>query len=338
VSRAAQQRFRGPLAAVIGRLALSPGQIEELPNNYAAAVASGEFANDYNPQQPDRPFLPDNLFATDGPWVCVGRPDGPVAPEHLGDNNLFTNSAFLVFLRLPGGRPATLDYLKRLRSFNQPPRVRPDDATRNAGYTSIPNPQLPKFSAGTQVALVRRALLVTSPPRVVPTALTESVQLRVYLKIPDLTLQTLNDAAGLDRDSNHRVRSLQFFHEFRLSRALLFAGRAGGLHAVGSHERDFKTGFRAHMDDDLEIPVTVDSRSIDARQDRIKETCIGCHNLPGVYSFNSYFSYVQGDYRGADTGRHAALSENPPAHVLGSTAQWKQTRPDWAALRTLLAE
>src|SRR5262249_14175922 len=122
-ARAARERLRRPLAAVIGRLAITPDQIKKLPDNYAAAVASGEVPNEHDPEQPDRPYLPPELFTADGPWVCVGRPDGPVAPEHLrddGGNNVFTNSAFLLFLRLPNGRKATLDYLKRLRSFDQP--------------------------------------------------------------------------------------------------------------------------------------------------------------------------------------------------------------------------
>src|SRR5215468_1451917 len=120
--RAARDRLRRPLAAVIGRLALTPDQIKKLPDNYAAAVASGQFARRFDPEHPDKPYLPADLFAADGPWVCVGRPDGPVAPEHLRDTgtNKFTNSAFLLFLRLPAGRAATVDYLKRLRSFDQP--------------------------------------------------------------------------------------------------------------------------------------------------------------------------------------------------------------------------
>src|SRR6516165_198867 len=106
--RAARDRLRRPLAAVIRRLALAPGQIKNLPDNYAAAVASGAFPNKFDPEHPDKPYLPADLFAPDGPWVCVGRPDGPVAPAHLRDTgaNKFTNSAFLVFLRLPDGRAA----------------------------------------------------------------------------------------------------------------------------------------------------------------------------------------------------------------------------------------
>jgi hypothetical protein len=134
-AKAAQARLRQPLAAAIGRLALSSKEIENLPDNYAAAVASGKFASRYDPQQPDRPYLPADLFNADGPWVCVGRGDGIAAPEHLREDggNRFTNSVFLVFLRLPAGRAATLDYLKQLRTFDQPLLiVNPDEANRRS--------------------------------------------------------------------------------------------------------------------------------------------------------------------------------------------------------------
>lgn len=75
-AQAAQARLRCLLAAVIGRVALTQKQIENLPDNYAAAVASGEYAKQFDPERPDKLFLPD-LFAADSSWVCVGRPDGP---------------------------------------------------------------------------------------------------------------------------------------------------------------------------------------------------------------------------------------------------------------------
>jgi hypothetical protein len=141
-----------PLAAVIGRLALSRKQIQELPDNYAAAVTSGRFASRFDPEKPDQSYLPPDLFAANGPWVCVGRTDSITAPEHLGEpertENRFTNSVFLVFLRLPPGRAATVD----------------------------PKLTLPE---GTQFALVRRALLIDTSHRVASTTLTESVQVRV---------------------------------------------------------------------------------------------------------------------------------------------------------------
>jgi hypothetical protein len=134
-----QRRLGRPLAAVLRRLALSPDQIKKLPDHYAEAAK--------------RSGLPADLFAADGPWVCVGRSDGPVAPEHLRKENTLANSAFLIFLGVPGGRDAARKYLKQ-------------------GTGDLP--------AGAKVALVRRALLIAAPADVTPTNLIESVQLRAY--------------------------------------------------------------------------------------------------------------------------------------------------------------
>src|SRR5262249_24109655 len=192
-----RERLRRPLAAVIGRLALTPDQSKKLPDNYAAALASGTFAKRFDPERPDKPFLPD-LFAADGPWVCVGRPDGPVAPEHLrddGGNNVFPDSASLLSPRLPAGRAATLDYLEKLRSFDNPLLVEVKETERPA-RKYMPNPKLPPFPVGTEVALVRRALLIASPNTPAATVLTISVPVRDYGEFTEMTAQHHIDAPG----------------------------------------------------------------------------------------------------------------------------------------------
>lgn len=61
------------------RVALTPEQIRRLSDTYQEAVDSREFAIDYDPAQPTRPFLPE-LFRADGPWVCLsGYSSGPTA-------------------------------------------------------------------------------------------------------------------------------------------------------------------------------------------------------------------------------------------------------------------
>ena len=286
-ARAAQERLRRPLAAVIGRLALSPKEIQELPDNYAAAVASGRFARRFDSEKPDQPYLPPELFAADGPWVCVGRADGITAPGHLAEpertENRFTNSVFLVFLRLPDGRAATVAYLKQLRS------VDPQD------------PKLPELPDGAQFALVRRALLIDTSHRVAPAALTESVQLRV------------------DRQS---------FYEFRLSRSELFAGPAGGLRALGSDERDFKTGFGAHSTDMFE---RFQSGQPLMTQWPIRQNCHICHDSR-FPEFRSGITEV-----GAER-RPLPVSEMAASDAAGAAVKWKEGQPGWTALRKLLAE
>jgi hypothetical protein len=74
------------LAEALRRLALSPKEIESLPDNYAQAVASGAFAKDYDPAHRERAFLPPDLF--DGSWLYIdSSPEefnsGGVAPSHV---------------------------------------------------------------------------------------------------------------------------------------------------------------------------------------------------------------------------------------------------------------
>jgi hypothetical protein len=335
VARAAQARLRPPLAAVIKRLALDPNEIRKLPDNYAAAVASGDFARGFKPKAPDQPYLPADLFDGDGPWVGLGRTDGPLAPEHLHEEvNAFTNSAFLLFLRLPGGRAATLTYLKKLRSFAEPLAVKAEDDQTNY----VPNPKLPQFPVGTEVAFVRRALLIDSRHRPAATALTESMQLRVYRHVPQLPVTAYDLDIGGGRAKQRRVFSWQAVHEFRLSRSPLFAGRAGGLSAVGSDELDFDTGFASHAYDEFEHEGYrhPDRTFGEWNRHPILKRCFSCHSLPGVASFNSVFNFRT--HLGIFPKSDGPFSIAPMSvvAVTEKAVQWKESRPSWIALRKLL--
>jgi hypothetical protein len=347
--QSAQDRLRPRLAAVIARLALSRKQIKQLPDNYARAVASPAYARRFDPKRPDTPYLPADLFDLRGPWVCVGRPDGPVAPQHQTDTgtNMFTNSAFLLFIRLPDGRDATLNFLKRLRKFDQPLRVEAKEPRLGMQY--VPNPKLPQFPVGTQVALVRRALLIAAPNRLTASALTESVQLRIYREVAPMTepnVRAAIDSSGSGRITDPRLLTWQAFHEFQLSRSQLFANRAGGLRAVGSDERDFKLPFFLQINDEFEDP---DYRAAGATrpaagsflesQRVVKQDCFLCHSLPGTASFNSYFNF-RGNaslVNRSDVSRPFSLSEMPVSEVNAATLKWKEGRPNWTELRKLLA-
>ncbi len=137
--------------------------------------------------------------------------------------------------------------------------------------------------------------------------------------------------------ANRRAQEWQSSHEFRLSRSLLFAGRAGGLRAVGPDERDFITGFRFHSVDEFEIRTSGRSFS-PGSYGLVKETCFKCHSLPGVYSFNSFLEFRTRSLRDGDDRRPAALAEVSLSDALGSAVKWKEVRPNWTALRELLAD
>jgi hypothetical protein len=218
------------LAQIIQRLALNPEQIRGLPDNYAVAVASRAFAEKYDPDHPERPFLPPDLFQNGGPWVEIQTDNGSrvTASRHVYDFG--ARSAFRVFLRFPEGRRATVAYFPRLRDF-----PRPWVFTRKQGRKQdelVLSPDLPQFPAGTQAALVRQMLLIDREGRIAITRVTESVQLRVFRTTP---------RPMPEGERRRDTPAEQSFYEFTRSRALLFAGKTGGLRPLGRNDRDFRT-------------------------------------------------------------------------------------------------
>lgn len=129
------------LAEVLRRIALTSGELATLPNNYQEAVASGEFGQEYDPAHRERAFLPPDLFEARGPWVELEDPGNPepIAFQHI--SNVAARSSFLVFLRLPGGRRATFDYLQTLWDFPGPWVLAP----ANGGRAPVMNPNVPQF-------------------------------------------------------------------------------------------------------------------------------------------------------------------------------------------------
>jgi hypothetical protein len=158
-----KQELETRLAKAIRRLALTPEEVRGLPDTYAAAVAARQFAADHDPHAPQGSFLPADLFRAGGPWVCLSAySEQPTAASHFTGR-----SRFLVFLRLPGGRDATLEYLGKLRASHEPPLLPGPN-----GSPTFLNLNLPQFPAGTRVALVRQAILIDNEGKLVPTELT----------------------------------------------------------------------------------------------------------------------------------------------------------------------
>ena len=112
---AARTALMRRLARVMRRVALTRKNIEALPDTYAAAVASGAFADRAGASQ-QQPFLPRDLFSATGPWASVGGTESLV-PQHAAE---LSRSAFIVLWSLPGGSAATIGYLRKLWDFPQP--------------------------------------------------------------------------------------------------------------------------------------------------------------------------------------------------------------------------
>jgi hypothetical protein len=299
------------LAQVIRRTALSKQQIELLPNNYIEAVGAKTFADQYDSSKPQVPFLPRDLFQKDGPWVALSKYGGDaIALGHVF--GLSGRSAFRVFIRLPGGREATLNYLKKLASFPKQWLAALDSRDPER---VVPNPATPQFPPGTQLAFVRQMMLIDDQANLRPTRLTEDVQIRVHRAIPTTIPE------GLDLDSNEALSAMNVF-EFKLSRARIFASIAAGLRAVAQDEKEFRT-FQTHGIDPFDPR---DTTPIERHMSNVLNSCALCHFRPGVHSMLS---------RGGFTRPRALAVAWSEDYEGDATMGWKQGRYDWGLLRGL---
>jgi hypothetical protein len=307
------------LAEVIRRLALSPKEIEALPDNYAQAIASGEFAKAYDPAHPDRPLLPPDLFDPRGPWFWLEDQGGggPLALSHV--TAFSGRSSFLVFIRLPGGRKATVDYLQTLWNFPQPWVQGPDFAADQA----VVNPGLPSFPAGTEVALVRQLTLFDNQGNLAPAPVIESVQMRVYRDVTATPARYFGsgDMAEVAKNSG------QDFYQITLSRPLLFSNKAGGLRAPGRDERELST-FQ-QKGDDLIDDISEKPALKDAWPPAL-QTCLMCHSGGGVRSLNSLEKLLKPNRRQQDFP--GAEVYTPGWWLNAGTPYWKQDRYEWGLL------
>lgn len=314
-----KQELQVRLAEVLRRLALSPDEIKSLPDSYAQAVASGTFAREYDPKQPERPFLPPDLFDPRGRWVCISpspESDTGVTPMHLF--NFSGRSGFFVFVRLPEGRKATYDYFQKLWNFPQPYIQGPEFAADQAPV----NPDLPSFPVGTQVALVRRMTVFDNQGNLAPSAITESVQIRVYRAITTAEERNVGngDMAQILKNSG------QDFFEFKLSRPLLFSGKNGGLRATTADEKEFST-FQQMGDDPIERRHHEPDFS--SQLPPVMQTCVWCHNGGGVQSLNSRASLLKPNRRQQEP---RSIDYGPIYWGDGAAIAWKQNRFDWGLL------
>ena len=178
-----RQALQRRLAKVIRRLGLPRQEILSLPDNLKVAVDSMGFPADFQTDDPEHPFLPADLLATDSGWLLLGRDGGPLAMSHTESFPFFGRSVFLVYLKTPGGREATEALLNRLNGERDSRSLAAVDLT------------------GVEVALVRRAVLIDDRGEMVLSPLVESVQVRYYGPVQLFYEFDLDRAALLDDGS-----------------------------------------------------------------------------------------------------------------------------------------
>jgi hypothetical protein len=302
------------LVQVIKRLALSQDQIAALPNTYKQAIDTAAFAKAYDSNKHEQSFLPPDLFDPKGPWVAISIRGGDlVAPGHV--SGFSGRSVFSIFMHLPGERAATLDYLKTLAAFRNPWLL--DPQTRYP----IRNPDVPQFPAGTQLALVRRMVLIDSNGELRPTNIIEDLQIRVHRLIPN----AIPNMVSLDRNE---ARDALDVYEFKLSRTKLFAHEMGGLHWLSKTDTEFPI-FSSHDIDLFEVKV---SDLPFERGLRVSlEACVHCHFQPGVHSMLSRGRQA----RSANPENGELLPAWASNYEDDATRWWKGTQFNWGLLQGL---
>ncbi len=250
------------LAEIIRRVALTPAEISALPDFYNLALASGEFSRAYDAALRDTAFLPPDLTERTGDWVTLTAGFDPVAPIHVA--SLSGRSSFRVFMHLPGGRKATLEYLQTLWSVPNPSDGDDTDLSENH--------KVPQFPPGTAVAILRQMNLVDSTGAIVPTPIIESLQLRVYRTVPERRGRNGSDLPA--------ARNEQDFFEIRLSPKQLMEAKTGGLKTITPSDTELAT-FQTHGMDPFEVQA---SQSKPIKADPILGHCVSCHSAAGINS------------------------------------------------------
>ena len=306
--RQERQALQSKLVSAIRSVALSREQIQALPDNYADAVRTKVFAAQYDPGRREVAFLPPDLFQSDGPWVCISARGGqPIAPSH--SFHFSGSSVFLIFIRLPEGRASTLNYLKSLQEY-------PVFMSGGNSDQQLPNPDLPQFPVGSQVALVRKLALIDNQGNLIPTRLTEQMQIRVHRAIS----KTI--PLGVDLSSNPERDSQDFF-EFKLSRVKLFALDTGGLRALARDEKEFLL-FMSHGIDPFDR--LKENEPMERHRITTLRFCVNCHYRPGIHSMTSLSGL-----RGA---RAELIASNPNSET-SVTVGWNQEKYNWGLLQGL---
>lgn len=251
--RRARYTIQDKVGRLIKRVALSEEEILALPNNLLETISSRQFPSNYDAKDHLKPFLPADLLDDGGPWVCLQSTTGSVLTKSHA-MSLGTASTFIVYIRLPGTRQDTLNYVKELSEFTEAL------VFEKSGIRL--NPKTPQFPVGTQFALIERPFLISDQREIVLSPLVYTVQLRAYLNL------AVGPSFGVS----------QAVTEFVLQPRALMQGKP----AMRPHERD-ETYFSKFFTRD---PFRGSESPVRQIQNPL-QTCMTCHGAAGVASFNS---------------------------------------------------
>ena len=263
------KRLARALKPAILAVALPEAEIRMLPDTLSKSILSDKYeANNIDLSSFERPYLPSKLTDPDRSFLVYSVQDGPAAPVHLRDFNY--GSAFYVHILLPGVAANTRSYLDRLATF-------PNRELKDSRGQLYRNPQTPQFNAGTQVALVRRAVLWSNEGKPVISPIVESVQGRFYKSV-GISLQNV--------DNSQRAYLLH------LSQKKLLAGAS-----------DVLVNQNYQMKDYVHFLTLADPFERGGTQEGALDQCVRCHSQQdltghkvsaGIHSLISY-SHIIGE-------------------------------------------
>jgi hypothetical protein len=272
---AERRALQARLVQIMRRVALPKEEILALPQNALLTIAAREYPDVYMPDQPDAVFLPADLFQPESAWVPMGREGGPIAIIHTQNEPFFGHSVFLVFVRAPASREASLDFIQ---SLNAEPA--------------------PETAPGTEVALVRRMLLIDDRGELVLSPLIESVQLRHF-------------------------SPQQHFYEFELDRARLLRGEGGLI-----SKNELIPTFMSHGD-------VFENPDFPQMTAGIPDLCRACHTEDPLAinagNTRSILSYSRDKFALPDQARpvlHPTTWEDEARSVI----EWKHSHKTWELL------
>ncbi|MBK7781718.1 MAG: hypothetical protein IPJ58_13305 [Ardenticatenia bacterium] len=277
------------LVQAIRTLALSKTEVLDLPDSLELAVASGAFPTTFAQDHPTTTYLPPELVDPTGAWICLGRHDGPAAIAHVANFPFYGRSVFIPCLRAPAGRDASTKFLAALQE----------------------NPRSADVPGGSEVALIRRALLIDKSGEIVRSPIVESIQLR-----------HLYGTSGMRP------------FELTLDRERLFQHEQGGLAAVGFEQQDFAL-FRSPALDPFESRVFMDTAG--TAQGAIPLlNCRQCHFVPGLETTEaeSILSVTRKRFP-VPAGQSASVRPSSIEEASSQTIAWKRTHPSWTRLQEL---
>jgi hypothetical protein len=229
----------------------------------------------------------------------------------------------MMFVKCPGGREATLQYLNALNLYRAPFTLTADpigmryspNGNRPVRTDAVRlNEQTPQFPAGTVFALVRQMMIVDDTLQPAATKITQSVQFRVYISTD----------FDYSRDLRESFARSQRTFELAMTRRDLLAARAGGLRQIASDETGQDLVGSVHMDFD---------RAQRLRGPVVMSMCGQCHSAPGIFSVNTYTGLLSR----TRPLNPSLMPAEAPDYQQRATIQMKKERFDWGLLQGMLA-